>query len=200
MIPNLVTVKIGAAGQVSVYNLNGNTQVIADVAGYYVPGNDKFISLDIFATPSDTATFNTGFGANTGLTFPDAVNADSSFHFVLPPDYTPGTTIVGTLTWHTGAIACSVSWRANYTSVSRAGATHILGGSPSAGMSDPGVIPAGGTANLVQSATFTLTSPLPATPLEPGDSYTFGLFREGAAAGDTCAAIARIDSMVIHYE
>jgi hypothetical protein len=33
--PNLVTVKVGASGQVSVFNAFGNVHVIADVAGYY---------------------------------------------------------------------------------------------------------------------------------------------------------------------
>jgi hypothetical protein len=200
VVPNLVTVKIGAAGQVSVYNLNGNTHVIADVAGYYVPGNDKFISLDIFATPPDAATFSGGFGANAGLHFPDLGNTGSSFHFVLPPDYTPGTAIVGTFTWHTAAISCGVSWRANYVSVSRAGALHIVGGGASTGMSSPGVGLNGATPNVVQSGTFTLTSPVPATPLLPGDSYTFGIFRGAADTGDTCTLDALIDSMVIRYE
>ena len=200
VVPNLVTVKIGAAGQVSVYNLNGNTHVIADVAGYYAPGNDKFISLDIFGTPADSALFTSGFGANAGQNFVDGVNSTSSFHFVLPPDYTPGTTIVGTFTWHTAAVSCAVLWRANYVSVSRAGALHILGAGASTGMSSPGLGTNGGTPNVVQGGTFTLTSPVPATPLLPGDSYTFGLFRSGGDATDTCTANALIDSMVIRYE
>ena len=120
-IPNLVTVKIGAAGQVSVYNNAGNVQVIADVAGYYVPGNDKFISLDIFSTDVGGAVFNGGRNELSGLRFADGVSNSASFHFVLPPDYTPGTVIVGSFTWHTAATSCGVSWRANYVSASRAG-------------------------------------------------------------------------------
>jgi hypothetical protein len=38
-VPNLVTVKVGANGQVSFYNLSGSTDVLADVAGYYVDGS-----------------------------------------------------------------------------------------------------------------------------------------------------------------
>jgi subtilisin family serine protease len=34
-VPNLVTVKLGAGGKVSLFNSQGNTQVIADVVGYY---------------------------------------------------------------------------------------------------------------------------------------------------------------------
>lgn len=36
--PNLVTVKLGAAGQVSFYNEAGSVHLIADVAGYYAAG------------------------------------------------------------------------------------------------------------------------------------------------------------------
>ncbi len=34
-VPNLVTVKVGAGGRVSIYNFCGSTDVIADVQGYY---------------------------------------------------------------------------------------------------------------------------------------------------------------------
>ena len=34
-VPNLVTAKLGANGQLSIYNVAGNTHVIADVAGWY---------------------------------------------------------------------------------------------------------------------------------------------------------------------
>ena len=37
-VPNLVTVKVGAGGQVSLYNAAGSTDLIADVAGYYGDG------------------------------------------------------------------------------------------------------------------------------------------------------------------
>jgi hypothetical protein len=199
-IPNLVTVKIGAAGQVSVFNLNGNAHVIADVAGYYVPGNDKFISLDILGHVGDSAVFNPGFGANAGLSFADAASPQAAFHIVLPPDYTPGGAIVGTFTWHTAAVSCNVSWQANYVSVSRTGQIHVVGPGATTGLSDPTPTTAGVTPNGVQTATFTLTSPLASFTLRPGDSYTFGLFRNAGAVGDNCASAARIDSMVIRYD
>ena len=202
-IPNLVTVKIGAGGQVSVYNLNGNAQVIADVAGYYVPGNDKFISVDILGHANDSALFNVAFGANAGLGFADTLSEQASFHVVLPPDYTPGAAVVGSFTWHTPGTSCNVTWRANYVSVSRTGQVHVAGAPPSpttAGMSDPTPTMSSATANLVQTASFTLTSPNPSFTLRPGDSYTFGLFRDGNAGSDTCASDAFIDSMVIRYD
>lgn len=200
-VPNLVTVAVGAAGKVSVYNLQGSAHVIADIAGYYVPGNDKFVSLDIFGgSDVDTATFSGGFGANAGLQFLDGASNASSFHVVLPPDYTPGTTIVGTFTWHVAAVSCAVEWRASYTSVSRAGQLHVTGLAASSGMSSPGASPQGTTSNMVNSATFTLTSPNAGFTLMPGDSYTFSLFRSGTAVTDTCAQTAKIDSMILRYD
>ena len=37
-VANQVTVKVGAGGQVTLYNAAGNVDLIADLAGYYVPG------------------------------------------------------------------------------------------------------------------------------------------------------------------
>jgi hypothetical protein len=199
-VPNLVVVKIGAAGQVSIFNQSGKVHVIADVAGYYVPGNDKFISLDIYNTDSGGAAFAPGRAELAGLQFADSANQSGSFHFVLPPDYTPGGSIVGSFTWHTAAVSCGVAWRANYVSVSRAGLVHVHGANAFTGMTDPAPIAAGVTANLVQTATFTLTSPTSSFTLQPGDSYTFGIYRAGGDGTDTCAAAAAIDSMVIRYD
>ncbi len=199
-IPNLVVVKIGAAGQVSVFNQSGKVHVIADVAGYYVPGNDKFISLDIFSTDVGGATFSPGRAELAGLRFADGANNESSFHFVLPPDYTPGGAIVGSFTWHTAATSCGVDWKGDWVSVSRAGQVHAREINPNDGMTDPAPIAAGATANVVQTATFTLSSPTSSFTLQPGDSYTFGLFRSGPDVTDTCVVSAAIDSMVIRYD
>lgn len=195
--PNLVNVKIGAGGQVTVYNHVGNTNVIADIAGYYVPGNDKFLSLPVSGVAS-TNSFQQGFGENAGLPFNDGVNNTVGYNVVLPPDYTPGTAMVATFTWHTLVTACDVTWEANYVSVSRAGLVHQVGALATTGMSSPGATPAGVVTNLVHATTITLTSPSASFTLQPGDSYTFGLFRRGGA--DTCGGIALIDSMSIRYE
>ena len=34
-MPNLVVVKVGAGGKISLYNAAGSTHVVADVAGWY---------------------------------------------------------------------------------------------------------------------------------------------------------------------
>jgi hypothetical protein len=200
-IPNLVTVKIGAGGQVSIYNNNATVHAIADVAGYFVPGNDKFISLDIFGTdPTLGAVFSPKRNELGGLQFADGAASAASFHFVLPPDYTPGGAIVGSFTWHTSATSCGVSWRANYVSASRTGMVHVGLINAATGLTDPTPITANASPNVLQTATFTITSPTASFTFQPGDSYTFGLYRDGPGAADTCAAIASIDSMVIRYE
>jgi hypothetical protein len=41
VIPNAVTVELGASGAISVFNLSGNADVVIDVAGYYQSGTGK---------------------------------------------------------------------------------------------------------------------------------------------------------------
>ncbi len=195
--PNLVNVKIGAGGQVTVYNHVGNTNVIADIAGYYVPGNDKFLSLPVRGVGGDAA-FQEGFGTNAGMVFRDASSDTIAYNVVLPPDYTPGTALVATFTWHTTATACNVNWTANYVSVSRAGLIHPIGASATTGMSNPGATAAGAVTKVVHSTAITLNSPSASFTLQPGDSYTFGMFRDGVT--DTCGGDTLIDSMSIRYE
>jgi Regulator of chromosome condensation (RCC1) repeat len=43
VIPNLVTVKVGAEGKISIFNSDGNTNYLADVTGWY--SNDGFTAL-----------------------------------------------------------------------------------------------------------------------------------------------------------
>jgi hypothetical protein len=62
--------------------------------------------------------------------------------------------LTGRFTWHTAAVTCGVVWRSNYTSVSRAGQPHPEDGSVISGMTDPGTLVTGATANVVQSGTF----------------------------------------------
>ena len=44
IVPNLVVAKVGVAGNVSIFNLSGSVDVIADVAGYF-PDSDGFVPL-----------------------------------------------------------------------------------------------------------------------------------------------------------
>ena len=64
-VPNLVTVPVGADGKVDFYNANGSTDVIADLAGYYVAGAPQsggvFQSLD-----APTRFLDTRSGTGTG--------------------------------------------------------------------------------------------------------------------------------------
>jgi Fibronectin type III domain len=62
VIPNAVTVKLGASGAISVFNLAGNADVIIDVAGYYdsVSGGDGFTSLTPVRVLDSRAGFQVG--------------------------------------------------------------------------------------------------------------------------------------------
>lgn len=61
-VPNLVTVRIGDGGRVSLYNHNGNTHILADVIGYY---DDASVSGGWYhpLTPSRLLDTRTGTGA-----------------------------------------------------------------------------------------------------------------------------------------
>lgn len=59
-IPNLVTVKVGTGGKVSIYNNEGDVDVVADVVGYYSakPSGGRFTAL----TPTRLLDSRDGFG------------------------------------------------------------------------------------------------------------------------------------------
>ena len=63
-VPNLVVVKVGADGKVSLYNAAGSTDLIADVAGYYTedPGGSVFASV----SPTRVLDTRTGLGVPAG--------------------------------------------------------------------------------------------------------------------------------------
>jgi hypothetical protein len=73
-VPNRVVVKVGTAGKVSIYNLTGNTDVVADVGGWFTDatstaGGSVFYGI----TPArilDTRNGGAPIGPNTTLTVP----------------------------------------------------------------------------------------------------------------------------------
>ncbi|MBI5090106.1 MAG: hypothetical protein HZB15_14925 [Actinobacteria bacterium] len=189
-IPNLVTVQLAADGGVSFYNLAGQTDVVVDVAGYYLPSSDKFISLPITgmtlnnasiseALPGGIRLADNGFGTYAGLVG----------SFVLPPDFTPGSTARLSVMWSVPG-ACSIALQANNLTVTRPGIAQITGPSTSSGLS---VGSSTSTApNITSVTTATITSPSASTTLQPGDTVLFGLFRRGDDASDTCAGMTAI--------
>jgi len=60
-IPNAVTVKLGAGGKISIFNLFGKVDVIADVAGYY-----DSISVDGFTSLPPTRVLDSRVATNVG--------------------------------------------------------------------------------------------------------------------------------------
>ena len=65
-VPNLVTVRIGLEGKVSLYNLAGSTHIIADVAGWYGVDYGDAGSRYTPVTPARVLDTRTGVGALAG--------------------------------------------------------------------------------------------------------------------------------------
>ena len=51
--PNMISVKLGTDGAVSIYNLAGSAQVLADIAGYYVPASSSIAGVPIDGGSTD---------------------------------------------------------------------------------------------------------------------------------------------------
>ena len=58
VIPNLVMAKLGANGKVSIFNLNGNTNVLVDVVGYYTSGAGSRLTPIVPERATDTRGAN----------------------------------------------------------------------------------------------------------------------------------------------
>ncbi len=147
------------------------------------------------------AVFNDGFGPNSGIDLPDGQSGQFSWSFTVPLDHIPGNPIVIGLTWHTAApTPCRASLRSNFISVARLGSTHIQGPTASSGLT-----PLDGQETLVAGATntseiklFAVQSPNGVTRLQPLDVVTFGMFRAGASAVDTCRGDVTIQGAWIY--
>lgn len=91
--PNLVTTDLSADGQFSVYNLNGTTNVLADVAGYYEDHNhdDRYLTEDevnaLFGTAAARNAFATTNPDGTLIAGTDGItlvrNGDGSYTFTV---------------------------------------------------------------------------------------------------------------------
>ncbi len=199
VVPNLVTVALSADGKVSFYNHVGTTHVIVDVAGYYLPGNDKFISLPITGMTLTNATLTEAFPG--GIRFADGIAGSYpqlTTGFVLPPDYTTGTPVTVSVSWVVNG-ACAIALQPNNLTVTRPGLAQIAGAFTSAGWTVGASTST--TANVVAATTGTIVSPNATIPMQPGDSILIGLFRRGDAPTDTCAGLtATITGISVSYD
>ena len=127
-IPNAVTVKVGAGGQVSVANPVGNANVIVDLVGYYdgLPGDgytplDPARILDSRPAPNSVGPFATPWGAGTTrqVTVTGAAGVPANADAVVLNATVTGTTAAGFLTiWPNGQpqpVASSLNWAPGQT-------------------------------------------------------------------------------------
>ena len=73
-VPNLVTVKVGAGGQVSLYNAAGATDIVVDVAGWYGEAGATAGSRFTSVVPSRVLDTRFGVGAPFALGAADSVD------------------------------------------------------------------------------------------------------------------------------
>ena len=103
--PNLVTVKLGAGGKVSIYNDAGTTHVLADVAGYYRGHNFD----DRYYTKTEIdARLNALSGANIvdgSLTLRDLGGGGTQSGVLISPITLPAGSCKATLTGNFGSTA-----------------------------------------------------------------------------------------------
>lgn len=203
-------------GQVTSADIGDGQVTSADIAdGTIGPADlspaaqNKFITLDIYAAflsfsnnSAAMPTFSSAFGANGGIAIPEAASGAGSLtmNLTLPPNYTAGTPINGTIVWHASAGGCNIYFAPNSISVARVGSAHIVGGGASTGLSLASNVQATGTANVSRALPFTITSPVPANPLRAGDAISFSFFRNSSFAEDTCVATMMIQGVSLAYQ
>jgi hypothetical protein len=206
--PNAVATDLSGAGQFSIYNLQGNVHVLADVNGYYadhhhddryyqkshvdaVESNSKFINQNTLRNV-DNFTASLGVGTSIG----------NGFHssFVLPPNYTFGTPLTLRLNLIKIAVsACTLDLQPAELNVYRpSSGGPISGPTATAGISNPGPVQVPAGDNRSFGVTFTITSPSATANLRHGDSVTFHLATQG---GSTCGpGVTYIHSAMLYYQ
>ncbi len=185
---NLVTVRLGTSGQVTIYNFTGSVHVIADVAGYYRKGNDNFISL---AVPSDAATLD----GNVAY-FSDTLDDWVQYATVMPPDYVTGAPLTAILYWqYNGGVACDVvldfvdGWEYR-PGVEEWSYLNGTGG---------GTVAADITGKVVgQQFTITPTG-VGSQLLQAGDLVVLTFERDGNDPADTCTSTTEAHALAVHY-
>jgi hypothetical protein len=66
-VPNRVAVKVGASGQVSIFNFAGNTDVVADVGGWFTDGSDPAATGGQFTGLTPARILDTRIGQGAAL-------------------------------------------------------------------------------------------------------------------------------------
>ncbi len=165
-------------------------------------GSKKFINIAVTGVfLSDGATFRPAFGPTGGITLPrSGITPGIAFSFVLPPDYTPGTTIEAKIVWNSVSTSCRMRFGENSFGYSRPGsvdgfvnsAITVVGGE---------LLPTSATANQSFLDTIAIAAPASVGSFQPGDAMIVNMFRDTRSlSGDTCAGDMRIRGISISYQ
>ena len=161
----------------------------------------KYLTLNPYgALLGGGAIISSGFGANSGIKFPDSVTSSFGMGFVIPPNYVSGDAVTVNLLWHTASINCGIVFAPNSIAVARAGQTHLIGGSATTGLSVVGgnTLTAPATANQSSIVQLSIIAP-DGTSLDAGDSVIFNMYRSSSSLGDTCTADLVVQGVSVMY-
>lgn len=162
------------------YNITSDTQILSVPYALHATSASelkyKTIPLNIYSAylPDNKASFGTGFGTGSCISFPDTQISNFNMSFTLPRDYVTGDPIKIRLlvsATNTGAVTLSP----NSISVLRAGYAALAGTTVSTGLSMNAINIT--TANIIYEVFGGIESPLPDNPLVPGDGICFSFFR-----------------------
>lgn len=200
---NAITSAKIADGQVTSADIADGTIGPADLSPAV---QNKFINFNVFeAILAGSAAFSTGFGINSGISMPEnAASSSFAFNFTLPPNYTEGTPLNGTIVWVPTSGSCDLHFQANFISVARPSVGYLQGPLATDGLTHAGANNTlqAGSANQPRTLAFTINNPNPTTPMRAGDAVSFGFFRNSTFPQDTCSGTTtmRIQGISIAYQ
>ncbi len=203
--PNAVTTGLSPGGEFSVYNFQGDVNLVVDINGYYLDHHHddryftksevdarfevtKAVSLDPAAFSSDGTYMVSGSSANTGL-FLEAFDS-FTFTVVIPPDKSPGSTMFLDVLWHIDE-ECAPRWRMNFVFVDSLGSPFFA---PPTTEFVTIIGPTNPDRNEVQRLRMSIAAN-ELTDLEPGQIMKVGLFR----GVDPCVEPLIVDAAQLTY-
>lgn len=204
-VPNAVTVDLSVDQDFQIYNDIGSVDVVVDVNGYYVnhDHDDRYYTKAEIDSRKyiDLPTMRDLFGFTADPARGGSVVYATSF--VVPPDYTPGTTMTLRLNLlkldFNPLASCVVDLSPNALYLLRPSTGETVnddGGSVTDGLSGAGVANFDAVGQQLRTIEFTISAP-GTIPIEPGDSATVALF----TSTFTCEADeVGVHSAAIYYD
>lgn len=181
------------------YSITGTTQLVS--VPYALHAEEavslvtKQMSLNIFGANLGTnATFEDGYGANSGIFMPKTAISSFQMNFTIPDNYISGDTI----------------WIRMVVSATATGVVRLLPNAITIASPVNGFIQSGGAANGLFMETVDIAAAgqpeeiwgfivSPGVDMSPGDAIVFNYYRSATSGSDTNTGIFKIHGMEIYY-